>query len=149
MLNTVGVVVISVFVMVASDTTTDYESKRKSVSYNTYLNWTSELDKECNTLTWLDCDTGSRRSVEKLKCKVCVQYRSRIEGSSDKWIFGATSLRTSNIKDHHSRSEQHKHAMMLFKKAQDQSKGISSTVTSTPIAKGLQQISEINSESEV
>ena len=84
MLNTVGVVVISVFVMAASDTTTDSESKRKSVSYNTYLNWTSELDKECNTLTWLDCEltgAGSKGSVEKLKCKVCVQYRSRIEGS--------------------------------------------------------------------
>ena len=30
--------------------------KRRSVSYSTYSKWRGELDKECQTLSWLDCE---------------------------------------------------------------------------------------------
>ena len=38
---------------------------------------------ECRTLSWLECETsgtGARKTVEHLKCKLCIQYRSSIEG---------------------------------------------------------------------
>ena len=53
--------------------------KRQSVSYSTYSKCRGELDKECQTLSWLDCDfvtKGVKRVVEKLKCSVCIRYKS-------------------------------------------------------------------------
>ena len=96
-------------------------SKHRKVSYSTFQKWKTELDKECNTLPWLECETsgvGSKKSVVKLKCMVCVQFQSKIEGRnySDMWVSVANSICTSNIKDH-SRSEQHAHAMMLPKRS--------------------------------
>ena len=47
-------------------------AKRWRVSLPTYYKWKMEIDKECNTLSWLDCETsgaGGRKTVEKLKCK--------------------------------------------------------------------------------
>lgn len=81
--------------------------------------------------------------MDKLKCKVCVQFQSKIErrrNYSDKWISGTDSVRTSNIRDH-SRSDQHVHAMMLLKKSQAQSKGLDAS-TYAPIAKALLEMSE-------
>ena len=66
-------------------------------------------------MSWLDCKTsteGTKKVVDKLKCKVCIKFKSRIAGRrnySDKWVIGADSVRTSNIKDH-SHSDQHMHA---------------------------------------
>ena len=120
--------------------------KRRKVSLATYQKWKAELDQECNTLSWLDCETsgvGAKKTVEKLKCKVCVQYQSSIEGRrnySDKWISGANSVRTSNIRDH-SRSDQHAHAMLLLRKSQAQARGLDATAYA-PIAKALHQMSE-------
>ena len=79
--------------------------------------------------------------VDKLKCKVCIKFKSRIAGRrnySDKWVVGADSVRTSNIKDH-SHSDQHTHAMMLLKKEQAQSKGCSAT-SYAPIMKALHEL---------
>ena len=48
-------------------------AKRQRVNLPTYHKWKTEMDKECNTLSWLDCETsgaGARKTVEKLKCKV-------------------------------------------------------------------------------
>lgn len=103
-----------------SESTTS-DPKRRKVSYSTYQKWKVELDRECNTLTWLDCDTsgsGTKKTVEKLKCTVCIKYASVIQGRRNygsEWINGADSVRSSNIKDHH-KSDQYAHAMMLFKK---------------------------------
>ena len=50
--------------------------KRRSVSYSTYSKWRGELDKEWQTLSWLDCEfvgKGTKRVVEKLKCSVCIR----------------------------------------------------------------------------
>ena len=104
------------------------------------------MDNDCNTLSWLECETSGtagKKTVEKLSCKVCTQYQSKIAGRrnySDKWISGASSVRTSNIRDH-SKSDQHAHAMLLLKQSQARSKGLDAS-TYAPIAKALQQISE-------
>ena len=66
----------------------------------------TDIDKPCKTITWLDCDTcliDGKRVVTKLKCKVCNKLKSKIiekKHFSDKWIEGADSLRTGNIRDH-------------------------------------------------
>ena len=57
--------------------------KRRKVSLATYQKWETEMDQDCGTLSWLDCETsgvGTKKTVEKLKYKVYIQYRSNIEG---------------------------------------------------------------------
>ena len=104
------------------------------------------MDNDCNTLSWLECETSGtagKKTVEKLSCEVCTQYQSKIAGRrnySDKWISGASSVRTSNIRDH-SKSDQHAHAMLLLEQSQARSKGLDAS-TYASIAKALQQISE-------
>ena len=88
-----------------SDSVTSEGGKKRSVSYSTYIKWRREFDKECQTISWLDCDTigKGKRTVKRLKCKVCLKYKSRIESRrnySDKWLVGVESVRTSNIRDH-------------------------------------------------
>ena len=81
--------------------------------------------------------------VDKLKCKVCIKFKSRIAGMrnySDKWVIGADSVRTRNIKDR-SHSDQHTHAMMLLKKEQAQSKCCSVT-SYAPIMKAVHELPE-------
>ena len=56
--------------------------KKRSISYSTYLKWRMEFDKDCQTISWLDCDvsgTAGKKIVEKVKCKVCLKYNARIE----------------------------------------------------------------------
>ena len=104
------------------------EAKKRRVSYDTFTKWQRDYDRELQTLTWLDCQSEfdhGKKVVTKLSCSVCAKYRDKIKGRknfSDKWIMGAESLRTSNIKDH-AQCEQHKHAMTLRRKEQAQSKG--------------------------
>ena len=50
------------------------EPKKRKVAYSTYQKWRSELDRDCHTVTWLDCDTevsGKKKIVTKLRCSVC------------------------------------------------------------------------------
>ena len=42
---------------------------------------------------------------------------------SDRWIGGADSVRTSDVKDH-AQSDQHTHAMLLLKKEQRRAAGL-------------------------
>jgi len=66
----------------------------------------NNLDKEFNTVMWLECETVmecGKKMVRALKCSVCSKYKKRIESSrnfSEKWIISVESLRTSNIRDH-------------------------------------------------
>ena len=49
-------------------------SKKRSVSYVTFSRWKKKFDGQCKTMSWLECDTvygGEKRTVIKLKCKVC------------------------------------------------------------------------------
>ena len=89
---------------------------KKCVTYDTFAKWQRELDRECQTLSWLDCQTGmegGKKIVEKLKCKVCTKFVDKIRGRknfSDKWICGADSVRTSNVRDH-AHNDMHIHAV--------------------------------------
>jgi len=63
--------------------------------------------------------------VTRLKCKVCTKHKARISGRkhfSNKWIEGAESVRTSNIRDH-ANADQHIHAMEIQQREQAQAKG--------------------------
>ena len=56
-------------------------AKRKKVKHDTYQKWLREYDRECQTVTWLDCETtieGGVKLVTKLKCRVCTKFRDRI-----------------------------------------------------------------------
>ena len=77
------------------------ETKRRKVSHATYMMWKRDLDRECRTMSWLDW-----------KFKERIEHRRSF---SERWIIGADSVRTSNIRDH-SHADQHVHAMMLLKK---------------------------------
>ena len=128
-----------------SDSTTT--GKKRSVSYSTYVKWQHEFDKECQTISWLDCDvTGkeAKRIVDRLKCKVCLKYKSRIESRrnySDKWLVGAESIRTSNIRDH-ARSDQHLYAMSLHGKEPSGSVTNAGEPSCSTICTMLQRLSE-------
>ena len=67
-----------------------------------------------------------------------MKFESKIAGRrnySNKWIVGADSVRTSNIKEH-ARTDQHAHAMLLLKKEQSASAGLGPS-SYAPIAKAL------------
>lgn len=97
-------------------------------------------------MSWLDCQVhgvGTKRTVTKLACKVCRKFESKISGRrnySEKWVVGAKSVQTSNIKDH-AQTDQHKHAMMLLKKEYAQSSGLGPS-SYAPIAKSLTVLPE-------
>ena len=44
-----------------SESVTTTEAKKCNYSYSTYVKWRSELDKECQTLSWLDCDLARKK----------------------------------------------------------------------------------------
>ena len=41
------------------------------------------MDKDGNMLSWLECETSGtadKKTIEKLMCKVCTQFQSKIAG---------------------------------------------------------------------
>ena len=109
--------------------------QRRTISYSTFRKWQTELDKDCQTVTWLECDKTATGTVTALKCGICIRFQSAIErrrNYSDRWVIGAESLRTSNIRDH-AKTDQHQHAMMLWKKQQATARGLGPSAYS-PIA---------------
>ena len=121
-------------------------TKKRCVTYSTFLKWQTELDKDCQTGSWLDCEVnneGGKRVVAKLRCKVCLKFKAKITGRrnySDKWVIGADSVRSSNIKDH-ARTDQHAHAMLLLKKEHAVSTGLGPS-SYAPIAKSFSALSD-------
>ena len=102
----------------AKSSSASTEKKRK-VTHVTFEKWRHEFDKDCKTVTWLECEScvevGTKvvRKLKWLKCAVCTKFQSSIlhkRNFSDNWISGANSVRTRNIRDHAS-SEQHIHVM--------------------------------------
>ena len=91
---------------------------KRKVTVATYQKWREDFDKELKTVSWLDSETeveNGKKCVKKLKCSVCKKFESKITGRrnfSNRWIVGADSIRTSNIRDH-AHSDQHVHAMCL------------------------------------
>ena len=87
----------------------DFMSKRWKISYNTFRNWQCNLDKDCQMLMRLDCDSSTekvKKFVDWLNAR-CVWNSEPdwlvINTSVIKWIVGAESVCTSNVSDQHSR----------------------------------------------
>ena len=119
------------------------DPKKCRVAFATYQKWRREFDSELKTVTWLICDSefeGTKKLVIKLKCSVCTKFQHQITGRnvSDRWITGADSLRTSNIRDH-AKSYQHGRAMSLLRKEHAVSQG-QSISSHAPIAAVLKAI---------
>lgn len=122
------------------------EAKKRHVGYETFTKWQRDLDREWQTISWLDCKSEmecGKKLVTKLSCSICKKYQDQIKGRrnfSEKWITGAESLRTSNIWDH-AQCEQHKHLMFILNKEQARSKGLGAT-SYAPIARALYKLPE-------
>ena len=116
-------------------------TKRRRVVYSTYQKWRQDFDRDHKTVSWLGCETEfseGKRVVVRLNCSVCSKYKDRIIGRrnySDRWIVGADSVRTSNIRDH-ARSDQHGHVISLRVREQAAARG-ESISSFAPIAAAL------------
>ena len=99
------------------------EAKKRKVTYATFKKWKAEMDKDCQTVTWLDCDTemqAGKRFVMKPRCSICAKFKMGIvtrRNFSERWIAGAEYVRNRNIRDH-ARSDKHTHTMDLLKREQ-------------------------------
>ena len=119
-------------------------AQKRSVTYETFKKWRTDLDRDHQTVSWLDCDTvseGGKKVVQRLKCSVCSKFKVSIRGRrnfNDRWIVGADSVRTSNVKDH-AQSDQHTHAMQLLKKEQGRAAGLGAA-SYAPIAQALSKL---------
>ena len=97
-------------------------------------------------VTWLECEmvmASGKKIMRSFKCSVCSKYRIRKESSrnfSDRWIVGAKSLRTSNIRDHR-KNNQHALAMSLLMKERASSCGQGS-LSYAPIVQALNTLSD-------
>ena len=97
------------------------EQEKRKVSHVTYMTWRGSMDRECSTMSWLDCEmqvSARKKVVSKLRCSVWCKFKERIvmrSNFSTRWIEGADSARTSSIRDH-ARADLHVHAMMLYKR---------------------------------
>ena len=126
----------------SSDTSAPDPKKRK-VAHPTYQKWKTELDHDCQTVAWLDCDTELSGIVSKFRCTVCTKFKANIESRrnfSEKWLLGVESVRTSNIRDH-AKADQQVQAMNLLKREHARASG--SDVTSyAPIARALNRLTD-------
>ena len=129
-----------------AESSEESETKRRKVPFSTFQKWKTDMDKTFNAVSWLDCETticAGKRFVNKLSCTVCKKFKTKICGTrnfSYKWIDGAESIRTSNIKDH-AQSQQHDNAMALLKREQAKEKNFDVT-TYAPIAQSLNVLSD-------
>ena len=60
------------------------QAKRRKVKHEIYRKRVTQFERECQTVTWLDCETeveGGVKLVTKLKCRVYTKYRDRIVGT--------------------------------------------------------------------
>lgn len=121
-------------------------AKKRRVEVKSYQKWQKELDKDYQTLSWLECTTTTSKDlVDELKCKVCAKFMDKLVGMrnfNDKWICVAKSLRISNIKDH-AKSDQHARAMMYARKEFSRATCTSATdLSDAPILKSLLTLSD-------
>ena len=120
--------------------------KKRRVKYETYKKWVVEYDKDCQMMTWLDCETENEAGVKvvtSLKCRMCSKYKDNIMGRknfNEKWITGADSVRTTNLRDP-AKSDQHGHAMTLHGRDLAHAKGLGATAYA-PIIQALCTLSE-------
>ena len=110
--------------------------KRRQVTITTFKKWQTQHEKEYQTLSWLRCDSDSRKLlVWRAACK---KYEDKIRGVknfSSAWIVGSSNQKVSNVLDH-ARSEQHKVALTQLRA--EQARASNAPVTSyAPIARSL------------
>ena len=123
---------------------TAQSSKKRVVTHATFVKWQHDFDKELSTMTWLDCESrmnGRKKIVDKLKCKLCTKFESKIEGRenfSNQWILAADSVRASNVRDH-AQNDQHAHSMALLKKENAVAVGLG-PVSYAPITRALNKL---------
>ena len=128
------------------DTQSEAGNAQKHMTHDTFVKWKRDLDRECQTITWLDFETGmenGKKIVDKLKCTVCTEFVDKIHGRkhfSDKWIRGSDSVRTSNVRDH-AHNDQHSHAMSLLKKRRAEASGLG-PASYAPIVKAFNTLPE-------
>ena len=119
-------------------------AQKRSVTYEMFKKWRTDLDRDHQTVSWLDCDTvseGGKKVVQQLKCLVCSKFKASIRGRrnfNDRWIVSADSVRTSNVKDH-AQSDQHMLAMQLLKKEQGRAAGLGAG-SYAPIVQALSKL---------
>lgn len=83
------------------------ESKKRKVAYTTFQKWKADLDHK-----WLWHWTEWKKIVTNLRCVVCTEFIASRRNFSEKWLLGADSVRTSNIRDH-AKADQHMHSVHL------------------------------------
>ena len=84
-----------------------------------------------------------KKIVTRLQCSVCSKFKVSIatrRNFSEKWLWGAESVHTSNIRDH-AKADQHTHAMTLLKREHARKSG-SDPTSFAPIARVLNRISD-------
>ena len=57
----------------------------------------AEIDKDCQTVTGLDCDT-EMQAGKKLRCSICTKFKTAIvtrRNFSERWIAGAEPFETA------------------------------------------------------
>ena len=112
--------------------------------YRTYQKWKTELDRDCQTIAWLDCDmevSGKKKIVMRLRSAVCSKFKASIatrRNFREKWLCGAEFLRTSNIRNH-AKADQHTHEMTLLKREHTRKSG-SNSISYAPIPRALNRI---------
>ena len=53
-------------------------AQKRSVTYETFKKWRTDLDRDHQTVSSLDCDTvseGGKKVVQRLKCSVCSKFK--------------------------------------------------------------------------
>ena len=106
-----------------------------------FVKWKAEMDKECHMMSWLDCEVtmeATKKIIRKLRCKICIRFKSKFAGRrnySNKWVVGADSVRTSNIRDD-ACTDQPTHVMLLLRKEHTDYAGLGPSLYA-PIAKAL------------
>ena len=76
------------------------EAKKRKVTYATYQKWKRELERDCQTVSWLGCESkvvAGKKIVSKLRCSTCAKFKVKIvsrRNFSDRWIVEADSVRT-------------------------------------------------------
>ena len=63
----------------------DTVPKKRLVGYDTFKKWRTDLDGECQTVSWLECETvvtakvkAGQKMVVKLKCKICSKFEAKL-----------------------------------------------------------------------
>ena len=131
----------------ACDDTALAKKSKSQVAVTTFERWQRNFNQDCQTLTWLRCDTEKedKNPVSLLWCSACREYmyRSKIcsmKNYSQASVTGSTNHRTSNVLDHVG-SDQHKSAMSHLHTAK--AKASNQPVTSyAPIMRALTMLKE-------